>query len=98
MRKRFLVKPALQIRHLLWTFGIVLICSLSFYALVETGVSRAVANGSLGLEQWLSLRGTLRFAFVLGVLVLAVATGIENYLFFHRVVGPLYALEKAFRR
>jgi methyl-accepting chemotaxis protein len=98
MRKKFLIKPALQIRHLCWTLAVITICFSSCYFLFEYLVTTTVGQGTLDAEQWSQLRLTTRTGFGVALLVLLGAIGIENYLFFHTIAGPIFALEKGLRR
>jgi methyl-accepting chemotaxis protein len=98
MRKKFLIKPALQLRHLAWTLAVVLVCFVSCYALFETLISRVVEQGSLDPLQWEALKAPLRLGFSVALIILLGAIGIENYLFFHSIAGPLYVLERGLRR
>lgn len=98
MRKKFLIKPALQIRHLAWTLAVVLVCFVSCYLLFEHLVTMAVGQGTLDAQQWLELRSTTRIGFGVALAVLLGIIGLENYLFFHTIAGPIYALEKGLRR
>lgn len=85
-------------RHLLWTLSIIFVGLVTSYVVFEAMVESAVMNGPLTLEQWVVIREQLRMGFALTALILLFAVGFENYLFFHRVVGPIYALEKGLRR
>lgn len=98
MRKKFLIKPALQLRHLVWTLGVVFVCFASCYMLFETLISRVVAQGSLDPLQWEALKGPLRTGFGIALVILLGAIGLENYLFFHSIAGPLFVLERGLRR
>lgn len=98
MRKKFLIKPALQLRHLAWTLAIIVIGFAGCYVLFERIVTVAVSREALDLRQWLALRTETRVAFGIVLIVLLGAVGLENFLFFHTIAGPLYALEKGLRR
>ncbi len=98
MRKKFLIKPALQLRHLVWTLGVVFVCFSSCYMLFETLISNVVSQGSLDPLQWEALKVPLRIGFGIALVILLGAIGIENYLFFHSIAGPLYVLERGLRR
>jgi methyl-accepting chemotaxis protein len=98
MRKKFLIKPALQLRHLAWTLLVVLVCFASCYFLFEHLVTVAVSQNAMDFQQWLQLRTATRIGFGVALVVLLGAIGIENYLFFHTIAGPIYALEKGLRR
>lgn len=98
MRKKFLIKPALQLRHLGWTLAVVVICFGSCYMLFETLITRVVQQGTLDPLQWEALKSPLRMGFGVALAILLGAIGLENYLFFHSIAGPLYVLERGLRR
>lgn len=98
MRKKFLIKPGLQLRYLAWTLGVMGLCLLGSYLLFESLISKALLNGPIDHVRWMDLRGSLRLGFSGVFFMVLAAIGIENYLFFHSVAGPLYALERGLRR
>ena len=98
MRKKFLVNPAFQLRHVVWTLVVAALCFSAGYGIFEGVVSRAVHEGPIDLMQWYGLRLTLRWGFLLGLTLLLGAIGIESYFFSHSVAGPLFALERGLRR
>jgi len=98
MRKKFLVKPRLQLKHLMWTMGVVLICLTAGYFLFDYIVTVAVQKGAVGQAEWTSLREMLRMGFLVILVIGLGGLGIENFLFFHSVVGPLYVLERGLRQ
>lgn len=98
MRKKFLIKPSLQLKHLFLTLVVVLISFVACYALFERQVSMAVMNSVLDQEGWLVLRGHLRIGFTCTLMLLLAGIGMENYFFFHTIAGPIYALEKGLKR
>jgi len=91
MRKSLLVKPKLQFLHLSWILLVVVIASVSGYILFESILGEAVQKELIPWQ-------TLRLGGGVILLILMVALGMENYFFFHRIVGPLYALEKGIKR
>jgi methyl-accepting chemotaxis protein len=98
MRKRFLIKPALQLKHLAWTLSVVLLAFTACYLLFERQVTAALANGALDQATWLMVRMDLRIGFGVALVTILIGVGLENYFFFHSVVGPIYALEKGIKR
>jgi hypothetical protein len=82
MRKKFLIKPDLQFRHLVWSIGTVLFCFLLAYSLFESQISNTLGYGPLDQSRWMELRTTFRLGFLLALTVLVICIGIENYLFF----------------
>ncbi len=98
MRKKFLVKPSLQLKHLMLTLVVVLISFVACYLLFERQVALAVADSALDSASWLVLRSSLRVGFACTLVLLLAGIGLENYFFFHTIAGPIYALEKGLKR
>jgi methyl-accepting chemotaxis protein len=98
MRKKFLVKPRIQLKYLFWTLGVVVISFTAGYFLVESTVSSAVLNRSMGMAEWIVLRRQLRIGFGAILALVLILTGLENYFFFHSLIGPIYAFEKTLKR
>ncbi len=98
MRKRFLVKPALQLKHLAWTLGVVGLAFTACYVLFERQVTLALYDGAMDQAAWVIVRGQLRIGFSIALIVILIGVGLENYFFFHTVAGPIFALEKGIRR
>jgi nitrogen fixation/metabolism regulation signal transduction histidine kinase len=98
MRKKLLVKPSLQLKHLFLTLVVVLISFVACYALFERQVAMAVSGSALDETRWLILRTHLRIGFSCTLLLLLLGIGMENYFFFHTIAGPIYALEKGLKR
>lgn len=98
MRKRLLINPRLQFRHLIWTLSMVLICFLAGYLLFESIAAASLREGNIAPEVWSRFLFSMRWGFALILVMLLAGIGIENYFFFHSIAGPLYALEKGLRR
>lgn len=98
MRKKLLVNPALQLKHLFLTLSVVLVSFVACYILFERQVSLAVAEVPLDQVSWLALRSQLRVGFGCTLVLLLLGIGLENYFFFHTIAGPIYALEKGLKR
>lgn len=98
MRKKFLIKPELQLKHLFWTLGLVFVSCLIAFIIFESMVSSAMIHHGYSVEEWESLRPLLRMGFLVLLLILLGAIGVESYLLFHRFVGPIFALEKGLKK
>ena len=98
MRKHFLIKPKLQFRHLVWNLSVMILCCFVGYFLFETLLKASAPIKVLSPEDWLSIRTILRAGFFVILLLLTIAVGLENYLLFHSIVGPIYALEKGLKK
>jgi signal transduction histidine kinase len=98
MRKHFLIKPKIQLRHLGLTLGALTVAILIGYIFVESLLSSSVLSTTLTPGQWIDLRNDLRLGFLILFVVVLCALGIEHFLFFHSIVGPLYSIENALKR
>lgn len=98
MRTHFLVYPKLQLTHLAWILGAVSVSLVFGYVAFESVVATAFPPDLVPSESFLALRHQLRTGFAVLLVIILVAVGIETYFYFHRVVGPLAAIEKSLRR
>jgi len=98
MRKHFFVKPNLQVKYLGFTLLIVLLSSLGVYLVFETTLRSWLVPIPLSSVDAANLQSNLRLTFVWMLLILLVACGVEAYLFFHRLAGPLFVLERELRQ
>jgi hypothetical protein len=98
MRKKFLIKPFLQIRQLLWTLSIAVMCFVIGYLIFESVLAKHLTHDAITAQNWPALQHQLRLGFLLGLAILLCLIGIESYFFFHSIAGPIYALERGLRR
>ncbi len=98
MRKKLFIKPRLQLQHLAWTLGVALVASLTGYFIFETMLKSILVPSTVPPIQWAAIQQGMRAAYTIVILILSISIGIENYLLFHRIVGPLYALERGLKR
>lgn len=98
MRKKFLVKPSLQLRHLVMTLAVILISCLFGYVLFESMMTSALQRSGILTHDLRHILGLTRWGFFLIMLILLSAIGVENYLLFHKFAGPLHAVEKGLKR
>lgn len=98
MRKHFLIKPKIQLLHLALTLGALTLSILIGYIFVESTLATSNLPSLVSSGEWHALRHNLRWGFFIVFIVLLIAVGIEHLLFFHSIVGPLYALENALKR
>ena len=73
---------------------IVFISSVGVYVVFESTLWSSLSLLPLTETQTAALAGSLRLSFVFMLLILLAACGLESYLFFHRIVGPLFVLER----
>lgn len=85
-------------QHLLWTLGVVMLASILGYLVMESILKSTLMPFLIAPSQWDSVQQGMRAGYAIILFILTVAIGLENYFMFHRVVGPLYALEKGLKR
>jgi methyl-accepting chemotaxis protein len=96
-RRTYLVKPALQIKYLLIGLLGIVVTGVCVYLAAETSLGRSESLSQLSLGELASVREAMRFSLLwVMVIVLFVVTVVELFLF-HRIFGPLYAVEKVLR-
>jgi len=97
-RKRFLVKPALQFKSLGFVLLIVFLSSVGVYVVFESTLWNSLSLLPLSELQTATLAASLRLSFFFMLLILLAACGVESYLYFHRIIGPLFVLERELKR
>lgn len=97
MRRHFLVKPKIQLLHLALILGALTLSILVGYIFVESTLASHLVD-KLTAAEWMQLRNDLRWGFCVVFLILLCAVGIEHFLFFHSIVGPLFAMENSVKR
>lgn len=96
-RRTYLVKPALQIKYMLYGVAFVLVAGVCVYLSLDMSVIHSEQLGQLSQGELASVQHAMRASFfwVLGVLLVVVA--LAELFLFHKVFGPLYAVEKVLR-
>lgn len=97
IRKRFLIKPKLQLKYMFITVGIVAMSAIVVYIVLH-----AVLRSSSGMEnltqgEWMALNNAMNRSLYWIVGFIAAVLAVESVFFFHRMVGPLYVFEKVLR-
>lgn len=77
---------------------IVLVSCLGIYAIFESTLSGFLGPLPLSAVQAAAFHHSLRFSLIWTLVILIAACGLEAYLHFHRIVGPLFALERELKR
>lgn len=98
LRKTFIIKPRIQIRHLILTLGALIISTAIGYYFLESTLSSFLRLQPLSEVEWATLRLSLRWGFFFILLIMVGIVSIEHVLFFHQIVGPIHVLEVAIKR
>lgn len=94
LRKTFFVKPRLQFKVLILTLLLTVISS----GVVYLTLSHAIFNSEYLLElsrfEIETFEKSFRFSFIWIVFILMLAFGLESIFWFHRLVGPIFVVER----
>jgi methyl-accepting chemotaxis protein len=93
-RKSFIIKPRLQIKYLFITLLLTVISSVVIYLTLSYVLFRPERLEGLSAAEIDLFQHSFRMYFFWAVVLLVLASGLEGIYRFHRVVGPLYAIEK----
>lgn len=93
-RRTYLIKPALQLKYLATSVamavGIALVAYFALtYALYSSSRLAALSDQDIAI-----LQSSFRSVLVWVVLFITIVFGIESLIRFHRIAGPLYAIER----
>ncbi|OGR82566.1 MAG: hypothetical protein A2636_04805 [Elusimicrobia bacterium RIFCSPHIGHO2_01_FULL_64_10] len=94
LRKTFFVKPRLQFKTLVMTLLMTLVCTALVYLTVSHSIFNSEKLRSLSPADVDALRWSLRIGCLWILLVLLLAFGLENLFRFHKLIGPIFGIER----
>jgi methyl-accepting chemotaxis protein len=97
LRKTFFVKPRLQFKLILVSVVITLISTGVLYLTLTHILFSSDRLSELSSFDIQSFRSSFRFSFVWVLLLLMLVFGLESMFRFHRLVGPIYMIEKTIK-
>jgi methyl-accepting chemotaxis protein len=96
-RRTYIIKPALQIKFLLYGLTGVVLAMRCAYAVLHISVVRSEDLSQLSQGELHSIQSAMRTALLWLFVLLALSLSVVGVVLFHRVIGPLYAVEKVLR-
>jgi methyl-accepting chemotaxis protein len=101
-RTHFIVKPEIQIKYVVFAAGAVVLAGLAIYAFTLLSVTSAVENTVTLVNKLTPAEASLikdaigRTVFIVTA-VLVILVAVEGILLWHRITGPIYALQQMMR-
>jgi methyl-accepting chemotaxis protein len=96
-RRTYLVKPAIQLKYMLYGLLGVIATGLCVYLVLDLSLNRAESLSQLSAGELESVREAMRGSLIWVMAVLLVIVAAAGTVLFHRIIGPLYAVEKVLR-
>ena len=97
IRKNYIVRPALQIKYLATVIAVIALTAAATYFAFWSSLVHSAGLEQLSAGDMRALERAYQINFIWVVLVLVAAFGIMSVLVFHRLVGPIYVLERAIK-
>ena len=94
VRKTFFVKPKLQFKYIFMSILVTVVSTGVVYLTLSHVFFASGRLTGLSSLEIASFQRSIRFFFVLILLLLIVAIGLENMFRFHRLAGPIYVIER----
>jgi methyl-accepting chemotaxis protein len=94
-RKKYFIKPRLQLKYIVISLLTVFFTSLCVYYTFWISLIRSPGLEQLSSGEWKALEHAYQISFAWVVIILLVAIGFESLFIFHRLVGPVFVIEKA---
>lgn len=94
IRKTFFIKPKLQVKYLLMSLLLTLISSGIIYLTLNKILFMTEKLEGVPDIAILQVQEQFRYGFMWVAVFLMIAFGIESMLRFHRLIGPIYVVEK----
>jgi len=98
IRKKYLVKPALQLKYvLIFTAVIIVLGFLSYYAFFNALIS-APGMEALSAGTVKNFKNVYANGFFWVIFIFAAFVIIQSVFYFHRIIGPLYFFEAVMKK
>jgi methyl-accepting chemotaxis protein len=94
LRKTFFVKPNLQFKYIFMSVLITLVSTGALYLTLTHILFKSDRLYGLSPFEIQSFQSAFRLSFVWVLLLLMLAFGLESMFRFHRLIGPIYFIEK----
>jgi len=94
MRKQFFVKPRMLFRYVILTVILVAAASVISYWIMDHKLTVSPLAENLSRGEITALKRDIREIFIWTVSVLLLLVSLRGILYFHRLIGPIYVLEK----
>ena len=94
VRKTFFIKPKLQFKYIFMSVLITAVCSAVVYVTLSRILFTSDRLSELSPFEIAAFQRSFRFSFVWILLLLMLAFGLESMFRFHRLIGPIYVIEK----
>jgi methyl-accepting chemotaxis protein len=96
-RRNYMVKPALQLKYL--AFGIVgvIVTGFCVYLTLDISIVHSERLSQLSQGELDTVVHAMQISFVWVLAILVLGTVVAGVLIFHRLIGPMYAVEKVLR-
>lgn len=94
LRTKIFVKPRLQIKYLIITLVITIITAVAIYFVLVDAFFRSPLIYQISIGEVEKIKKEYTQNFLIAVMIILLAVGLQSSLFFHRVAGPIYVFEK----
>jgi methyl-accepting chemotaxis protein len=96
-RRKYIVKPAFQIKYLIITVVVVLLTGIIMYSCLWWGMKKDPELVYLSIDTWNSVFRSYTSNFIIVLAALLIAFGVDSIFIFHRIAGPLFSIERSIK-
>jgi methyl-accepting chemotaxis protein len=97
LRKNYIVRPVLQIKYFAAVISVTALTAVATYFAFWSSLVRSAGLEQLSSGDMKALEHAYQINFIWVVVVLVAAFGIMSVLVFHRLVGPIYVMQRAMK-
>lgn len=94
LRIKILVKPRLQVKYLIIMLVIIIITAVAIYFTLFDAFFRSPLIYQISMGEIEKIKMEYTQNFLIAVMIIVLAIGLQSSLFFHRIAGPIYVFEK----
>jgi methyl-accepting chemotaxis protein len=97
IRKNYIVRPVLQIKYLATVICVITLTAVATYFAFWSSLVRSAGLEQLSAGDMKAFERAYQINFIWVVVVLVAAFGIMSVLVFHRLVGPIFVMQRAMK-
>ena len=97
VRKHYIIRPMLQIKYLLTVVGVIAFTAMATYFAFWSSLMHSAGLEQLSAGDMMALERAYQINFIWVVLIIVASFGIMSVIVFHRLVGPIYVIQKALK-
>lgn len=98
IRKHYMIRPMLQIKYLAAVLSAITLTAVATYFAFWSSLVHSAGLEQMSAGDMVALERAYQINFIWVVLILVASFGLMSVIVFHRLVGPIYVIQRALKK